>query len=83
LCGVSVFPRTPQTCENRSTVYKVLDPGSVALNHCGYSHIEVCNDPVQHLMWNSLDLRSNVILKLINSLGIVSIESICATDPVT
>jgi hypothetical protein len=48
----------------------------LALNHCGYSHIEVRNDPVQHVMGNSPDLRSNVILQRINSLGIVSIDSV-------
>ena len=53
-------------------IYSVLDPNSLGMNHCGYSHVEVCNDPVQHLMGNSPDLRSNVTLERISSLEIVN-----------
>lgn len=38
---------------------------------CGYSHVEVCNDAVKHLMQNSSDLRPNVILEGINGFGVV------------
>jgi len=48
------------------------------MNHCDYSHTEVCNDPVEHVMGNS-DLRSNVILERINSLGFVSVDPVHTT----
>jgi len=67
------FLRTPQICESSSLVYIVLDPSSFALNHCGYSHTEVCSDPVQHLTGNSSDLRLN---QHMNSLGIVSADPV-------
>jgi len=68
------FPCTPSFCEHSSTVHNVLDPSFLALNHCGFSHIEVCDDTVQYLMRNSLDLHLNVILEHINGLGLVSID---------
>jgi len=52
----------------------VLDPSRLTLDHYGYSHIEVCIDPDQHIMGNSPHICSNVILDRINSLGIVSID---------
>ena len=69
------FPLTPPVCEHSSIVYNVLDPSSLGLNHCGYSHIEICDDLLQHLTGNSPDLRLNVVRQRINSLGSVS------TDP--
>jgi len=63
-------------CEHSSKVYNVLDLSSLTLNHYNYSHIEVCNNSVQHPMGNSPDLRSNVILECINNLGIVSIDPV-------
>jgi len=47
----------------------MLDQNCLRLNHFGYSHIGDCNDPDQYLMGNSPDLRSNIILERINSLG--------------
>lgn len=76
LCGLFFFPCIPPFCEHSSIVYNVLNPSSLALNHCGYSHIEVSNDPVQHVLENSLNLCLNVILEYSNSLEIVSIDPV-------
>jgi len=70
------FPRTPPFCEHSSIGYNVQDLTSLPLNHSDYSHIEVCSDPVQHLMGNPSNLRSNIILESINNLGIVSIDPV-------
>jgi len=59
----------------------MLDPSYLALNHCDYSHIEVRNDPAQHLMGNSPDLPSN-ILEPINSLVIGDISGECSAKGV-
>jgi len=48
----------------------VLDSSSLALNHL---YIEVCNNPVQHLMENSPDLRLNCNFERVSSVGLVSI----------
>jgi len=72
-CVILFFPRTLPFCEHIAIVYDVLDPSSLSLNHCEYSHIEVCNDPVQHLMENFPKLHKYVILERIN-LRIVSIS---------
>jgi len=40
--------------------------------------MEICNDPAHHLMGNSRNLRSNVIVERINCFGIVSID--CLLD---
>jgi len=47
---VYVFPITPPFCEHSSIVYNVLNPSSLALKRSGHSHIDVFNDPAQHLM---------------------------------
>jgi len=70
------FPGTPPFCRHSSIVHNVHDPSFLVLNHCGYSHTEVCREPVQHLMGNSPGLRSSVILECISSLGIVSIDPV-------
>jgi len=71
---------TPPFCKHSSILYNVLNPSSLALNHCSYLHNEVYNDPVQHLMQNSLDPCKNVNLECINSLGIVGIDQACPTQ---
>ena len=83
LCSLSLFLSrpTPPRCEHNSAVHSVLDSSCLALTHCGYSHIEVCNGPVQNLMNNSPDLHSNVILEGISSLRIVGINSLSFRYP--
>jgi len=46
---IKFCPRTATFCEHSSIVDDMFDLRSLALNHCGYSHIEVCNAPVHNI----------------------------------
>jgi len=61
-----------QDFASTAQIYNALDPSFLALDHCGYSHIQVSNNTVQHPIGNSPDLRSSLILEKISGLRIVS-----------
>jgi len=56
--GVRFFSPAPLFCEHRLTVSNGLNLSCFALNHCGYSHVEVCNVPVKYIMGNFFDFST-------------------------
>jgi len=52
----------------------MLDPTSLALKHCGYLHLYVCNDSVHNLLWETLLVSVRKLF--MNNLGIVYIDPV-------